>query len=78
MLGLDFHDLLREGLFVEAKTKNVSKITESALHTVGYGFLLRLGKLLCYEARVDAAQLALSNAAPLLFKFSAVPYPTSS
>ena len=46
MLGLDFHDLLRERLFVEAEAKNVSKITESALHTVGYSFLLRLGRLL--------------------------------
>ena len=46
MLGFYFYDLLRERLFVQAETKDVSKITEGALHTISYSFLFRLGKLL--------------------------------
>ena len=46
MLGFYFYDLLRERLFIQAETKNVSKITEGALYTVGYSFFLRLVKLL--------------------------------
>ncbi len=42
MLGLDLYDLLGERLLIETETKKISKITESALHTIGYGLFLRL------------------------------------
>lgn len=72
-------DFLSEGLVVETVSEEVSKVSQGTLHAVGDSLLLALHEVSPIHSLSNEKKIpTLSNAAPLLFALSNIPYPTSS